>query len=720
MPARTHRLRRKRHSAAQRLSSVACICIGAVASLAVTAVLAVCIVANSWLQDLPEIDDLESYCDSGITTVYASDETTVLAELYLQNRISLEYDEISSWVFDATVATEDERFYEHEGVDASGVMRAIAVNLFSDDTEGASTITQQLVRNTVLLDEMTEISYKRKLREMWLAIQVEQTYSKDEILLMYLNVINFGDGNYGIETAARDYFGVSASELNINQAAMLVGIPQSPSANNPRDYYDTADERRRLVLRRMLSNGYIDQETYDKWIDRSPKLADDSYDSSDVADIAPYFVDYITSELEDSALISDAQLARGGLSIYTTLDVDCQEAAIESIEDTMEHYDDDMDASLVSIDPTTGEIVAMVGGRDYDSDQFNLATQMSRQAGSSFKTFSLLTALAEGVDPDNTFINSSSPALVGDNWEVSNSEGSGSGSMSLTAATTSSVNTVYARLVHGLGASKVVEMANSCGVTADLKPYDSIALGAQGVCVLDMASGYATIASGGLYREPTGIARVENADGEAIYTHQTSDGERVIDEAVAAKATEILETVITSGTGTGASLSSIGQEAAGKTGTSNNGRDLWFCGYTPQLATAVWAGYRVEQSTSWYGGTICAPIWQDYMIAALTGGEDGEPYECGGTVWGGTAGLYGDEDADLDGDDDAYGTDEYDEDEDEELDEGDEDEDEELDEYYVSDDDGFEPVDFDLSAADEIVYADSSEWNFSGYDTDDG
>ena len=618
MATRLHRKRRARHAKGTRVTTVCLMVLGAVAGVCIACVLAVCIVANSWLQGLPEYDDIESYCETGITTIYASDQETVLAKLYLQNRISVEQDEISDYVVWGTVATEDERYYEHEGIDASGIMRAILVNFTSSDTEGASTITQQLVRNTILLDEMTDITYKRKLREMYLALKVEEAYSKDEILNMYLNVINYGDGNYGIETAAQDYFGKSATELTLSEAAMLVGIPQSPTANNPRNDYDKADERRRLVLRRMLSNGYITQEEYDAAIDDEPELAKaGSVDDSEVADIAPYFVDYVTSELEDSSLLSDTQLARGGLTIYTTLDVDCQEAAIEAIEDGMAGYDDDMDASLVSIDPDTGNIVAMVGGRDYDTDQFNLATQMSRQAGSSFKTFALLTALDEGVDPDNTFINSSSPAVVGDNWEVSNSEGKGSGSMSITAATTSSVNTVYARLVHGLGAQKLVEMANACGVTADLKPYDSLALGAQGVCVLDMASGYATIAAGGVYMQPTGITQVLNADGEAVYTYQYTSGTRVVAEEVANKATEILMTVITSGTGTRASLSSIGQDAAGKTGTSNDGRDLWFCGYTPQYATAVWAGYREEQATGYYGGTVCAPIWQSYMLDVL-------------------------------------------------------------------------------------------------------
>ena len=587
--------------------------------------LALVILANSWLQDLPQYDDLDSYCETGITTIYASDEETVLAKLYLQNRIALDQDEISQYVIDGTIATEDERFYEHEGIDPDGIMRAIIVNFTSDDTEGASTITQQLVRNTILLDEMSDITYKRKIREMYLALKVEEAYSKEEILNMYLNVINYGDGCYGIETAALDYFGKSADELTLSEAAMLVGIPQSPTANNPRDYYETANERRELVLRRMLSNGYITQEEFDEAIDDEPEIAEEgAVDDEEVSDIAPYFVDYVTQVLDDSSVLSEEQIARGGLTIYTTLDVDCQKAANKAVKEGMSDYDKKMDASLVSIDPDTGDIVAMVGGKNYEKNQFNLATQMSRQAGSSFKTFALLTALDAGVDPDNTFINASSPATVGGNWTVSNSEGEGSGSMSLTAATTSSVNTVYARLVHGLGAQNLVEMAEACGITSDLQAYDSLALGAQGVNVLDMASGYSTIASGGMYNEPVAIKSVLNSEGTEVYAYQYGSGTQAFSEAVSKKATEILMTVVEKGTGTGASLSSIDQEAAGKTGTSQNGRDLWFCGYTPQYATAVWAGYRQEKATGYYGGTICAPIWQDYMLRVL---EDEEPVD---------------------------------------------------------------------------------------------
>ena len=622
MSARKLRLRRKRRDKAHALTRTIVMAGGVLATMVCVVALCLVIVANSWLSSLPSYDTIDSYAETGVTTIYASDRETVLAKMYLQNRIAVETEDISTYVIDGTVATEDERFYEHSGIDAAGIMRALVVNIVSDDTEGASTITQQLVRNTILLDEMTDISYKRKIREMYLALKVEETYSKEEILNMYLNVINYGDGCYGIEMAAQNYFGKSASELTLSEAAMLVGIPQSPTANNPRNDYDKADERRRLVLRRMLSNGYITQDEYDAAIDDEPELAEEgSATESTISELAPYFVDYVTGLLDDYAILSESQIARGGLTIYTTLDVDCQQAAVTAVTEGLEDYDSDMDGSLVTVDPSTGDILAMVGGTDYSENQFNLATQMSRQAGSSFKTFALLMALDEGLDPDNTFINSSSPAQVTSTWTVSNSEGSGSGAMSLTAATTKSVNTVYARLVHAMGAEKLVAMAQACGITSDLEAYDSLALGAQGVNVLEMASAYATIAAGGVYHETVAIAEIVNSKGQTIYTHQYTEGTRVVSRQVANKATEILETVIDSGTGTRASLDEIGQDAAGKTGTSQNGRDLWFCGFTPVYSTAVWVGYRQEQATSLYGGTVCAPIWREYMLEIL----DGEP-----------------------------------------------------------------------------------------------
>ena len=610
--------KRRRRDKAQRRSVKFLAIFGAVTGLFALAAFSCLCLASTWLSDLPDYSKIETYTNTGVTTIYANDRSTVLAKLYLENRIQVSEDEVSDYVLDGTIATEDERFYSHHGVDPYGILRALFVNASSGGTsEGASTITQQLVRNTVLLDEMQDRTIKRKVREMYIAVKLEEAYSKDQILMMYLNVVNYGDGCYGIEAASRDYFGKSAKDLTLSEAALLIGIPQSPTANNPRTHMDSALKRRALVLGRMLKNGYITQEQYDDVINDTPKLKKTNGRGDSVSNIAPYFVDYVKAQLNSSGQFSQSELARGGLSVYTTLDAKAQKAANKAVEKRTSAYGSEMDGSLVSVDPDNGNIVAMVGGRDYEKNKFNLATQMSRQAGSSFKTFTLLAALAAGVDPDNTYIDSS-PGIIGKNWSVSNSEGQGYGSMSITDATTYSVNTVYARLCHGLGASKVVDMAKACGITSDLQAYDSITLGTQGVNTLEMAVAYATIANGGIHHDPVSITDIVDTKGETVYTHTYDSGTRAFSAAVAQKATEILETVVEEGTGTGAQLYT-GQKAAGKTGTSEEGRDLWFCGFTPQYSTAVWCGYRTERSTSLYGGTIPAPIWHDYMTSVLKG-----------------------------------------------------------------------------------------------------
>ena len=611
--------KRARHNKAQKRVGLTVGIIGALVAFAGACILAVVLVCTSWLQNLPDYSNIDLYAKSGYSTIYASDRTTVLGKITLENRIEVARNEVSDYVVNGTVATEDERFYQHNGVDIMGVGRAVINNLTGRAREGASTITQQLVRNTVLLDEMSSITVERKVREMYIALKVEQEYTKDQILMMYLNVINYGDGNYGIETAAQDYFGCSASELTLAQSAMLVGIPQSPNANNPREHYDTALERAHLVLRRMLSNGYISQEEYDQAVSEKPKLYkhksnEDNFNSN----LAPYFVDYVKQLLQTDEF-NISELSQGGLSIYTTLDPKAQKAANKAVKEGMAQYDSDMDASLTSIDPSTGNIVAMVGGKNYKKNQFNLATQMSRQAGSSFKTFTLIAAMGEGVSPD-TYIDSSSPAEITPTWTVSNSEGEGSGNITLRSATTYSVNTVYARLAHGIGAQCIVDTAKAMGITSELQPYESICLGAQGVNTLEMASAYATLAAGGVYHKPTAVLSVVDTRGNEVYNSGVNEGEQVISAAIAQEATNILKTVVEYGTGTSASLW-CGQEAAGKTGTSENGRDLWFCGITPQYSTAVWSGYREEQSTYLYGGSTCAPIWRAYTDAVLEGAE---------------------------------------------------------------------------------------------------
>ena len=608
--------KRTQRGKSQKRTSVLATAGGIVLAVFAVCVLGVGLLCASWLRDLPDYSNIDLYAKSGYSTIYASDRSTVLGQITLETRVEVARNEVSDYVVTGTVDTEDERFYSHNGVDLMGIARALVNNVTGGSREGASTITQQLVRNTVLLDEMNSITIERKVREMYIALKVEQQYTKDQILMMYINVINYGDGNYGIETAAQDYFGCSAAELSLAQSAMLIAIPQSPTANNPRNDYERNLERAHLVLNRMLTHGDISQEEYDAAMAERPKLAkaNKEKDKGYNANLAPYFVDYVKQLLQTDEF-NISELAQGGLNIYTTLDAAAQTAANEAVANGIGDYDEGFDCSLTSIDPDTGNIIAMVGGKDYSESQFNLATQMSRQAGSSFKPFALVAAMEQGVDPD-TYIDSSSPAQITPTWTVSNSEGEGRGNMSLRSATTYSVNTVYARLAHGIGADCSVDAAHRLGIKSELLPYESICLGAQGVNTLEMASAYATLAAGGVYRAPTAILEVVNVKGETVYSAQPAIGEQRISPAIAQEATKILETVIQSGTGTAASLW-CGQVAAGKTGTSENGRDLWFCGFTPQLATAVWAGYREEQPTGYYGGSTCAPIWRAYTDAVL-------------------------------------------------------------------------------------------------------
>lgn len=571
------------------------------------------IASTLWLRDIPQMDDLSEYSRSGITTIYASDRETPLATITYENRIEVQPGQISQYAKDAIVAVEDERFYEHGALDPVGIARAV-VSTVTGKMQGGSTLTQQLARNTVLKDEMTDRTLARKVREAYVAMMLENKYSKDEILATYLNIVNFSNSNYGIEAAAQDYFAIPASDLSLAQAAMLVGIPNSPSQYNPRDNIDAVKQRQKHVLSRMLANNMITQEEYDAAVAEEIVLTDPIARNDTVSSIAPYFVDYVKSLLTDD-MKYNMQGATGGCSIYTTLDVNDQNAANEAIAEVLE--DMDLDGSLTAVNPKNGYILAMVGGRDYATNNFNLSTQMNRQPGSTFKPFTLIAAMNAGISPSTKY-DSTSPAKITDEWTVNNAEGHGSGMMTITAATTSSVNTVYAHLAHDIGAQAIVDTAHAMGIKSNLTADETITLGTSGVNTLEMASAYGTIADGGIFHEPVAITQITDDKGNDIYKidEENLTGDQVLSEDIALKATEIMETVLTSGTGRGARLAS-GQEAAGKTGTSEHGRDLWFVGFTPQISCAVWTGYRDEKETSLYGGTTSTPIWKKFMDKAL-------------------------------------------------------------------------------------------------------
>ena len=574
-------------------------------------------VVGGWLEGLPDINDASAFDVAQTTKIYSADGV-LLADLYLENRQVVGISEISQDLLHATVAVEDERYYEHNGVDFVGIARAVLTNLTSDRTEGASTLTQQYIRNTILSEERYEITLKRKAREAFLALELEKKYSKDEILAMYINTVYYGEGAYGIETASLTFFNKHANELTISEAALLAGLPQSPLSLSPYDNPEGALARRNWVLQKMQEQGYITPDQYtaaraeELVFQRSPEL-----DEQGVYE-APYFVAYVKKLLQDE--YGTSLVFQGGLTVYTTIDTTLQTYAENAVYGVMNKADDP-DCALVAIDPDTGYIKALVGGKDWGSKKFNFATQAKRQPGSSFKMFTLVTAISQGMPPSRK-LDSSSPAEINTGssiWKVSNAEGSGRGWITLQAASVGSVNTCYARLIAELGAEAVVETAHKMGITSDIQPYLSITLGSQEVTPLEMASAYGTLAADGVHYDPAAITKIVDSSGGTLF-EAVPEGEQVISHSVAYAVTSILKGVISSGTGTRAA---IGRPAAGKTGTTQSYRDAWFCGYTPQLSCAVWMGYTPERSMTnvhgrrVFGGTFPAMIWHDFMKAAL-------------------------------------------------------------------------------------------------------
>jgi len=615
--SRRSRLRRSSGNGTPKKVAGVLIAIAAAGLLALAALVVLALViGGSWLKDLPDIDSPDAFSVSQTTKIYSADNK-LLANLYLENRRVVGIEDISPHMQKAIIAVEDQRFYEHNGVDYVGIFRAAITNLASGGVaEGASTLTQQYIRNTVLADERNDISLRRKVREAYLALQLEKRWSKEEILAQYLNTVYFGDGAYGVEAASMTYFGVHAKDLTITQSALLAGLPQQPSRLSPFSNPDGALARRTWVLSKMKQQGYITTAQYDTAKANKLKLTTVRDTAEQGVYSAPYFVAYVKKALQDA--YGSTLVYRGGLTVHTTLDTSTQSAAEKACKEALNRSDDPSYA-LVAIDPSSGAVKAMVGGKDWEKKKFNYATQALRQPGSSFKMFTLVTALSEGIPPTRRF-NSSSPAVIPTSskpWVVT---GGSRGYISLRQATVGSVNVVFARLIAEIGAAPVVKTAKKMGITTDVKPYLSITLGSEEVTPLEMASSYATLAANGKHYPTTGITEITDAAGKSIYTSK-SKATQAISASVAYATTQILEGVISGGTGTSAN---IGRPAAGKTGTTQDYRDAWFCGYTPQLACAVWVGYSQEKpmtsvhGRTVYGGTFPAEIWAAFMRSALS------------------------------------------------------------------------------------------------------
>ncbi|MEQ1787197.1 MAG: transglycosylase domain-containing protein [Acidimicrobiales bacterium] len=586
---------------------------------------------------------------SQISRVYDAAGNQIGTIRQFETSIPVRPEDIPTSLEQAVIAAEDRGFYSHGGVDVRATLRALIADIRTRGVaQGGSTITQQLVKNTLTGGER---SIPRKIREAVLASQLDRQVDKDDILFEYLSVIYLGEGAYGVGAAAETYFRKPVSELTLSESALLAGLIPAPSRFNPRVDPGLAEERRQRVLRTMLDEEMITDDEFGVAIFQPVWPAAQGTPPGPVALIHPpevqqsgdpYFTDYVTRWLADHLPGGLDQIYRGGLRIETTLDPRLQYVARAQVAELLDGTDPDLRTTLVSIEPPTGFVRAFVSGRDFATDQVNHALGVDgggsgRQPGSAFKPFVLARALQTGITPaalysgrphDVTEACSPDTPTVLDNYE-----GSGFGTLPLRNATWQSVNTVFTRLILDVGVEETMALARAMGLTS-VRAFDpavhcaSVALGAESVSPLDMASAYGVFAARGLRAEPTPVVRVTDRDGTVLIDNSEPVTTRVLEEGVADNVTDVLRGVLTSGTARGRGLD---RPAAGKTGTAQGNRDAWFVGYTPTLSTSVWMGYRndsagtaraledikgVDRVT---GGSHPARLWQAFMREALRG-----------------------------------------------------------------------------------------------------
>jgi membrane peptidoglycan carboxypeptidase len=609
------------------------------------------------IESVRKLDEPRTY-ETHPTYIYSAplggneDSRRVIGTIFEgQNRKTASLSEMPPHLLDAVVAKEDERFREHGGVDILGIMRALWVDIRAGEAvEGASTITQQYVRNAYLSQDR---SITRKIKEALIAIEVERKQdSKDQIIADYLNSVYFGNNAYGVEAAAETYFNKSVEDLSIAESATLVGLLWSPSILG--EDRDGAQHQRDLVLTKMFDTGYVPSRDYNQALEEPLPEAWPANTPTRSGFTGPALTRDFAQAAHDELIrrYGVNTVLEGDLSVYTTIDLEKQVAAHEIAYEPSGYLPDadDPDLALVSIEPETGRIKTMVSDRD-ENTQFNLVTQGKRQPGSSFKPFALIAALEQGIDPNTSYVSEKKEYKVGldkqETWEVKNYDGIERGEISLQEALWKSDNTVFADLAmnaggRGLknGPEKIADVARRCGITTRLPehPRPSIVLGAYEVSPLDIASAYATIANGGRRVEPTAISKVvsheDDNDEKVLYmAPEHPEGKQVISEDIAKEATGIMVGDVTEGIAKEASLGD--RPVAGKTGTSEDYFDAWFIGFTPELVAGTWMGYADGEQTLEYvldyarklhglsGGITPAEIWKAYTQSVLSG----EPIE---------------------------------------------------------------------------------------------
>ena len=586
------------------------------------------------MRDLPQVPEpLGRIIETPPTEIFAATGERLMV---IGGREVVPLNRISPFFIKAVIATEDHRFWEHHGLDKLRTIKALWITLFERGRiQGASTITQQLAKNLFFSYRRT---YMRKFRELLVALQIETQYSKREILEAYLNQIPFGVGAYGIEQAARSFFGKPALELNLAESALLAGLPKSPTRYNPYRYFNRAKKRQQLVLQRMKAVGYTTAEEAEAAFQAELQLTPHSAGKPK----SNYFLDLVLNDLEER--YGPEVVYHGGLKVNTTLDPQQQAWAIESLQNGLIKLDQLMgiadgdvtdrasplthpQGALVAIESNSGAVKALVGGRDYSETEFNRAVESNRLPGSGFKPFLYYAAFEKlDLNPANVFVDKviTIPVKGASDWKPQNFGREYEGPMILKQALMKSVNAIAAQLVERVGPDAVIDVARRSGINSDLKPVYSLALGTSGASPLEMASAFGTFSTGGVRHEPFWIRRIEDPLGRVL-EEQIVRGQRTLDAGIGFQLVDMMRGVLTAGTGRIVRRMGFDLPAAGKTGTSDDFRDAWFTGFTPTLSVSVWVGYdrgismRDVNGVGITGGRGAAPIWADFMIKATSG-----------------------------------------------------------------------------------------------------
>ena len=574
---------------------------------------------------LPSGKELQGLGDMAqATTIFDARDAPVFT-IFKEQRIEVSLDRISPDLVKAVVSVEDQRFFEHTGVDVIRIAAAALSNFRSGRrSQGGSTITQQLARQSFLTLDKT---YRRKIKEAILAARIEREFSKTQILEMYLNKVYFGDGLYGVEAASRGYFNRHASELSIDEAALLAGLIQSPSSYAPTVNPDRALARRNIVLQAMVDNGALSRAQFDQARQAPVRLANGLEMKES---FGLYFKEQVRRELVER--FGASRVAEGGLRVYSTIDPDLQRAAERSVEDGIEAIErrrgyphparpkakglDYLQGALVALDPATGAVRALVGGRDFSASRFNRATQARRQSGSAFKPFVYAVALEAGYSPASVITNLNAPIWTPQGLWMPEDEHAGAGSMTMRSALKVSSNRAAVQLLATVGIPAAVSYAQKLNVGTP-PSVPSLALGTGDVTLLSLTSAYSTFASEGMLHSPVFIRRVEDADGKVLFS-DVGKARRAISESSAFLMSSMLADVINAGTAYKARQSGFTLPAAGKTGTTNDYVDAWFVGYTPHLVTGVWVGFDQPKTIvrNGYAAELAVPIWGAFMKTA--------------------------------------------------------------------------------------------------------